>query len=95
MKKITPAYTKHVLVCVNLRDNGRDCCGAVCGEELFQALKGWVRSEELITQIWVTRTRCLGFCNPVGTTIAIYPDRIWFTEVVLSDIDAIKTALLK
>lgn len=35
----------------------------------------------------MTKTKCLGFCNPVGTTIAVYPEKKIFTEVGLEEVD--------
>ena len=76
-------YSKHVLVCVNERTEG-DCCKSVQGQEVYSKIKQWVK-ENGRSDIWVTRTRCLGFCNPIGTTVVIYPEQIWFSEVRLEE----------
>ena len=79
---------KHVLVCVNKREEG-DCCSNVGGEEIYQKVKEFIRSNGLTGRVWVTRTRCLGFCNDIGTTVVIYPDKQWLTEVTEEDLSEI------
>ena len=83
-------YKKHILVCVNEREEGKDCCSRVGGQDVFVELKSWVRDEGLTQQVWVTRTRCLGFCNAVGTTVVVYPERMWFLEVEKKDLERLK-----
>ena len=93
MKTMTNAPEKHVFVCVNERTDGRDCCADVGGKEIFLELKKFVISHGLAGRIWVTKTGCLGFCNPVGTTIVVYPERKWFFEVTMKDLEHIKELL--
>ena len=83
-------YKRHVLVCVNERDNGKSCCKHVNGFESFAALKEFVRSNGLVNDIWVTKTGCLGFCNDTGCTIAVYPEKVWFLEAKDGDLEDIK-----
>ena len=78
-----------VFVCTNERQN-EDCCASVQGMEIFRALKTWVREQGLTQQVWVTRTGCMTFCNPIGTTIVIHPQNMWFTKVVMGDLAEIK-----
>lgn len=85
---------KHVFVCTNKRDE-RACCDKVGGFEVFRELKQWVRDNDLARDVWVTKTGCLGFCNDVGTTIVVYPDKKWFLQVALSDVDRIKEFVLE
>ena len=89
----TPHYKKHVLVCVNHRE-GESCCANVNGQEIYEKIKQWVRENSLGHEIWVTRTRCLGFCNDVGTTVVIYPDKLWLIEVTLEDVEKIIDVLV-
>lgn len=87
MELLTSPIRKHILVCVNEREGSN--CKKVGGEELFFALKQWVK-ENGFSDIWVTRTRCLGFCNDIGTTVVIYPDQKWFLQVTKNDMEKIK-----
>lgn len=79
---------KHVLVCVNERAE-EDCCKKVGGETFYFKLKEYIKLNGLSGRIWVTRSRCLGFCNPVGITVVIYPEGEWFTEVEEKDFERI------
>ncbi|HLD33379.1 MAG TPA: (2Fe-2S) ferredoxin domain-containing protein [Candidatus Nanoarchaeia archaeon] len=90
MKTMNNVPEKHVFVCVNERTDGRDCCADVHGMDIFMELKKFVISHGLVGRIWVTKTGCLGFCNPVGTTIVVYPDQKWFLEVTMKDLEHIK-----
>ena len=95
MKEVkSPLPEKHVFVCVNEREAGRDCCTKVGGIEIFQKIKAFVMLNGLNSRVWVTKTKCLGFCNPVGTTIAVYPEKKIFTEVKVDDIDELLKSIL-
>jgi (2Fe-2S) ferredoxin len=83
------APRKHVFVCCNERDDGRDHCAKVGGWEIFRALKEHVKSHGLASRVWVTRTGCLGFCNRVGATVVVYPDQKWFLHVTMDDLPAL------
>lgn len=95
MKEVkSPLPEKHIFVCVNEREAGRDCCTKVGGIEIFQKIKSFVMSNSLTSRIWVTKTKCLGFCNPVGATIAVYPKQKIFTEVKIEEIDKLLEGIL-
>lgn len=82
----------HIFICTNQREKtkGMPCCADVHGQEIYDEIKNYVKQEGLTDIVWVTRTRCLGFCNAQGATIVIYPQKIWLTEVVREDIAKIK-----
>jgi len=88
-------YKKHVFVCVNEREEGESCCKDVNGAEAFTELKEFVINNGLTNDIWVTKTGCLGFCNDVGTTIVIYPGRIWFMQTTPKDLEEVKEFIVK
>ena len=94
MKELALHYHKHVLVCINERAEG-SCCSRVGGYEIFRALKEYVQANDLAGEIWITRTCCLGFCNDNGTTMVIYPDRKWFTEVKKEELPKIIDEIMK
>ncbi len=88
MKEIkNPLPEKHIFVCVNEREEGKDCCNKVGGIHVFQKIKSFVMSNGLTSRVWVTKTKCQGFCNPVGTTITVYPEQKIFTEVKVEEVD--------
>ena len=88
MKQIkTMNYKLHVLVCVNKRENSpTPCCADVHGQEIYDQIKQFVKNNGLNGIVWVTRTRCLGFCNKEGATVVFYPEKLWLTEVKLNDV---------
>ena len=93
MKPIDSTKCKvHAFVCTNERPSGKAACKAVAGQEFYLALKTRLKEAGLYADHWVTRTGCLGHCNFVGCTIAIYPagkPSKWYSEVTQSDFDFI------
>lgn len=79
-------YRSLVLVCVNRRDDGTECCAAVGGEELFRAMKTAMRAAD--PTVRVTKTGCLGQCLS-GATVVLMPDGIWLGGVTLDDVPAV------
>jgi len=94
MQQIPYKPLKHILVCTNEREIGKECCSHAKGYEIFRELKDWVKSSGLASSVWVTRTGCLGFCNSVGATVVIYPDQLWFKEVKKEEAQKIKDFIL-
>ena len=82
---------KHIFVCVNQREGEKTCCNKVKGTDIFLKLKQEVLSRGL--NVWVTKTGCMGFCNDVGATVAIYPDKKLYTQVREEDIPKILECL--
>ncbi len=79
-------YKKLVLVCVNEREDGRDCCTQKLSKDLHQKLKAAVKAFD--SNIRVSQTGCLGNCLS-GASIAIMPNNIYLGEVTEADIPQI------
>ena len=92
MKPLPVKPKLHVFVCVNKRDASADipCCADVYGEDIYAALKTYVKEKGFVGIVWITRARCLGFCNDKGATVVFYPKGKWFTHVTLEDIPRLK-----
>lgn len=75
-----------VLVCVNERDNGGECCGQKGSLDFYQKLKAAVKAAHKNAR--VSRTGCLGNCQS-GITVVLQPKNIYLGEVVEEDIDKI------
>jgi len=88
-------YKKHVFVCVNDNKTDGKCCKNVNGGRTFSELKEFVINNGLTNDIWVTKTGCLGFCNDVGCTIVVYPDRVWFMQTTPKDLENVKEFIVK
>jgi (2Fe-2S) ferredoxin len=96
MEEIHPReYDKHVFICVNERPQGQACCASVAGEEIFFALKYFINAGGLAGRVYVTKTGCLGYCNKVGATVVIYPEKKWFKEVTMDDIETVKKQIVE
>lgn len=95
MEEVKRECRKHVFVCTNQREVGKDCCAHVSGMEIFQKLKEYVITNGLVNKIWVTKTGCLGFCNNVGATVLIYPEKKIFKHVTINEIPEIIEILKK
>ena len=81
-------YERHIIVCNNFREDG-SCCAKVGGPELYARLKELIARKGLKPRIKLTRSRCLGFCNDVGATVCVYPERVWFRHATPADFDEI------
>ncbi len=92
MKEIKTENKLHVFVCVNERIN-KDSCSHTISQKDFYELKKWAKEEGLIPNIFITKTGCLGFCNPIGGCIAIYPNKKFYSEI--KSIDEIKEIIRK
>jgi len=79
-------YKKLVLVCVNEREDGSNCCGQKGSLELYHKLKTAVKAAAL--PVRVSRAQCLGNCES-GITVALMPENIYFGEVTEVDIPEI------
>jgi (2Fe-2S) ferredoxin len=64
----------HLFVCANRREDSPlgPGCGAR-GDAVYDALKREVAERGAVSEVWVTKTHCLGVCPERGATIARYP----------------------
>ncbi|HLJ87103.1 MAG TPA: CbiX/SirB N-terminal domain-containing protein [Candidatus Angelobacter sp.] len=70
--------TKHVLVCGNADCADRGSIG------LLSAMRRLVAASGHEQDVRVTRTSCMGRCGE-GPTVAVYPDGIWYRNVLPED----------
>lgn len=83
MYALDKTFRKLVLVCVNDREDGRDCCAQKGATELHKKLKFAVSAVD--PRIRVSKSGCLDQCS-IGVTVVIMPDNIWFGRVMEHDI---------
>ncbi|MFV8834547.1 (2Fe-2S) ferredoxin domain-containing protein [Aquisalimonas sp.] len=84
-------YQRHVFVCTNSREPGKDCCAADGGADDARGyLKDRVREQGMngAGQVRVSGSGCLGRCSD-GPVIVIYPEATWYTYVDREDLDEI------
>ena len=86
MKDIGKKYRKLVLVCTNLREDGKECCSMKGSVELHKKLKEAMRAADLTVR--VSKSGCLDRCSD-GVTVTIQPDDVWLGGVTEADIPKI------
>ncbi|WP_338749041.1 (2Fe-2S) ferredoxin domain-containing protein [Bacillus sp. FJAT-52991] len=64
----------HVLIC-----NGSSCMRKG-GEEVTQAIREEIKSQELDVRVHTSRTRCNGRCKD-ACVVVVYPEGAWYHEV--------------
>jgi (2Fe-2S) ferredoxin len=82
--RVAPRPRLHLFVCGNRREGSP--LGPGCGERgdaLYDALKSEVARTRRVTEVWVTKTHCLGICPKEGATVARYPS----AEPIVSDVE--------
>jgi (2Fe-2S) ferredoxin len=64
-------------------------CGEQGGKSILGMLLRARQERHLLTEVFITETRCLGPCPERGATIAVYPENTWYTSVSTEDVDEI------
>lgn len=88
MERQPAPYRRVILVCGNLRDDGRDACGNRGSAKILERLKIYVREKGLNGKIRVTNAGCLNQCA-IGPNVVIMPDNLWLKAATLEDADRI------
>ena len=50
---------------------------------MVKELKQWIREQGLTNEIYCTKASCLGFCNPEGGVLCIWPQGKFFKGIKL------------
>ncbi|MBI5794380.1 (2Fe-2S) ferredoxin domain-containing protein [Candidatus Uhrbacteria bacterium] len=83
MHRVDHPFRKIVLVCVNERTDGRECCAQKGALDLHHKLKMAVAAVD--PSVRVSKSGCLDHCS-TGITVVIQPDNIWLARVSEQDI---------
>ena len=83
-------YLRHVFICTNSREAGKDCCATGGAEGAGAHLKDRVKELELNGpgRVRVSTAGCLGRCGD-GPVLVVYPEGVWYTYVDNDDLDEI------
>jgi (2Fe-2S) ferredoxin len=86
----TVPYRKLVLVCTNVREDGRVACAnpGRGGDALCSALKEAVKARGLKGRVRVARSGCLDLCEQ-GPNVFVLPDGRWHAGVAEGDLPAL------
>ena len=85
-----PYYKHHVFFCMNLREDGRPCCGERGAKEAQQHAKKRIKQLDMNGhgKVRINQASCLDRCEE-GPVVVVYPEGTWYTYVDTSDIDDI------
>lgn len=83
-------FKKHVFVCINQRNDGRECCADSGGENALDYLRGHAKKQGLIgpNKVRVSQAGCLGRCE-LGPVVVVYPEGTWYTYKNEADLQEI------
>jgi len=56
MRRLTTGFEKLILVCLNERNDGRECCRHRGSEQVHAALKAWVKEHGLARKVRVSKS---------------------------------------
>ena len=83
-------YQHHVFFCLNVRDDGKQCCTQYGAEAMFDYMKKRIKKLKLNGEdrVRINRAGCFDRCSE-GPLMVVYPQAIWYTFVDEEDIDEI------
>lgn len=83
-------YQYHVFCCLNVREDGANCCTQHGAEQAFDYMKAQVKKLHLNGKgkVRINRAGCLDRCAQ-GPLLVVYPQAVWYTFVDNADVDEI------
>jgi (2Fe-2S) ferredoxin len=83
-------YQRHMLFCVNEREEGQMCCSANGAAKMLDFAKDRVKALQLDGpgKVRVNKSGCLGRCDQ-GPVAVVYPEGVWYSYVDEEDIQEI------
>jgi len=81
-------FEKHIFICINKRDPGKECCSAKGSEAVVDAMKEEIKKRGLSGKMRVNKAGCLDQCSK-GISMVVYPEGVWYGKVTLEDIHEI------
>ncbi len=83
-------YQYHVFFCLNVREDGAQCCTDFGAEAAFDHMKARIKKLKLNGQgqVRINRAGCFDRCGE-GPLLVVYPQAVWYHFVDNDDIDEI------
>jgi (2Fe-2S) ferredoxin len=81
-------YIAHVFVCTNDRGGERKSCADNNSQIVKSKLKEAVNEKGWKGKVRISTSGCMGLCAR-GSNVIIYPQKIWFSEVLPDEVDEI------
>jgi len=87
---VSQYYQRHVFICVNQREDGRQSCEDCKASEARDYAKKRIKElgESGKGKIRINQAGCLDRCSE-GPVLVIYPEGVWYTYIDRDDIDEI------
>jgi (2Fe-2S) ferredoxin len=86
--KYESPWVVHVFVCTNDRGGERKSCADNNSLIVKSKLKEAVNEKGWKEKVRVSTSGCMGLCAK-GSNVMIYPQKIWFSEVLPDEVDEI------
>ena len=86
-KNVSP-WVAHVFVCTNDRGGERKSCADNKSQIVKSKLKEAVNEKGWKEKVRISTSGCMGLCAK-GSNVMIYPQNIWFSEVLPDEMDEI------
>ena len=81
-------WVAHVFVCTNDRGGERKSCADNNSQIVKSKLKEAVNEKGWKEKVRISTSGCMGLCAK-GSNVMIYPQKIWFSEVLPGDVNEI------
>ena len=91
-KQDASPYVAHVFVCTNDRGGERRSCADDDSQLIKSKLKDAVSEKGWRGKVRVSTSGCMGLCAK-GPNVMIYPQKVWFSEVLPDDVDEIVSTI--
>jgi (2Fe-2S) ferredoxin len=88
LKQKESPYLSHVFICTNDRHGERKSCADNNSAAVKAKLKNVVNQNGWKEKVRISTAGCMGLCAD-GPNVMIYPQKIWFSEVRLEDVEKI------
>lgn len=87
---MTNYYQHHVFFCLNVREDGEQCCTQFGSAAMFDYMKKRIKKMDLNgkSKVRINRAGCFDRCSE-GPLMVVYPQAVWYTFVDEQDIDEI------
>ena len=83
-------FEKHIFICENRRpdDHPRGSCAEKNSPLIKELFKKRIKELGLNTEVRANTSGCLDACE-YGVTVVVYPEQIWYGNVVIDDVEEI------
>jgi (2Fe-2S) ferredoxin len=85
-------FVSHVFICTKDRGGKKRSCADSNSKLIKSKLKKAVKEKGWKGKVRISNSGCMGLCAK-GPNVIIYPQKVWFSEVLPDDVDEIVSTL--